>query len=181
METVFLLSYGSDLDHSNIAFLVKERLMPFTLAKESKTNKRNSKHLTIRLMYDVYDINWNKHVDNAFYLEEYSISEAHLLAFEYSLSKLKGNHIRCLPYARGHYELTINGRDYSTRVYEQILEETELFFIDEEAIHNSRLRQQNHKLPKELQWLTLSKSIETTERDAAILEWMNTILRIIGE
>jgi len=29
MKTVFLLSYGCDLDHNNIDFLVKERLIPF--------------------------------------------------------------------------------------------------------------------------------------------------------
>ncbi|VDG96802.1 Uncharacterised protein [Lysinibacillus sphaericus] len=181
LETVFLLSYGCDLDHSNIEFLVKKRLMPNAITKENKMNKRISKHLTIRMMYDVYDINWNKHVDNKYYLEEFVITEAHLQAFEYSLSKLKGNHIRCRPYSRGHYDLTINGKEYSTRVYQEILGDNELFFIDEEAIHNLCLRKQNHKLPSELQWLMLPKDIETTERESAINDWIQTVLNFIIE
>ncbi len=84
--------------------------MPFA-HKENKMNKRNSNDLSIRMMYDVYDVNSKKHIDNNYYLEEFIISEAHFLAFEYSLSKLKGIHIRCRPYARGHYVLTINGKE----------------------------------------------------------------------
>lgn len=181
LETVFLLSYGCNLDHSNIEFLVKKRLMPYAITKENNKNKRNSKYITIRMMFDVYDINWNKHVDNKYYLEEFVISEAHLLAFEYSLSKLKGNHIRCRPYVRGHYDLTINGREYSTRVYQEILGDNELFFIDEEAINNLSLRKQNHKLPSKLQWLMLPKDIEIAERESAINDWIQTLLNFVGE
>ncbi|WP_251659725.1 hypothetical protein [Sporosarcina aquimarina] len=173
---MFLLSYGCDLDHSNIDFLVKERLMPFAIKREDKTKRRNVKDLTIHLMYDVYDVNWNKHEDNKYYLEEFLISETHLLAFEYSLSKLKGNHSRCRPYARGHYDLTINEKEYSLRVYQKLSGDKELFFIDEESLHNTSLRIQNHKLPRELQWLLLTTEIETYEREAAIIEWIQTVL-----
>ncbi|MDW0110944.1 hypothetical protein QT716_12940 [Sporosarcina aquimarina] len=155
--------------------------MPYAIAKENNKNKRNSKHITIRMMFDVYDINWGKHVDNKYYLEEFIISEAHLLAFEYSFSKLKGNQIRCRPYGRGHYDLTINGKEYSTRVYQELSGDNELFFIDEEAIHNICLRKQNHKLPSELQWLMLPKDIETAERESTIKNWINTVLNFIGE
>jgi hypothetical protein len=47
MKTVFLLSYGCDLDHYNIDFLVKERLMPFakTRIKDSWTWQQRGCHL----------------------------------------------------------------------------------------------------------------------------------------
>ncbi|WP_156028891.1 hypothetical protein [Sporosarcina sp. D27] len=133
------------------------------------------------MMFDVYDINWSKHVDNKYYLEEFIVSEAHLVAFEYSLSKLKGNQIRCRPYSRGHYDLIINGKDYSTRVYQKLSGNNELFFIDEEAVHNICIRKQNHKLPRKLQWLMLPKDIETAEREFAINDWIHTVLNFIGE
>lgn len=179
MENVFLLSYGCDLDHSNIDFLVKERLMPFA-HKENKMNKRNSNDLSIRMLYDVYDVNSKKHIDNNYYLEEFIVSEAHFLAFEYSLSKLKGNHIRCRPYARGHYDLTINGKEYSTRVYQKLSGDHELFFIDDEAIHNIVLRKHIHALPNELQWLVLPKNIEDIKRECAIFDWIQSSLNFIG-
>lgn len=181
LETVFLLSFGCDLDHSNIDFLVKERLMPYAITEKNEMKMKNSKHLAVRMMYDVYDVNRNKHVDNKYYLEEFIISEAHLLAFEYSLSKLKGNHIRCRPYARGHYDLTINEKEYSTRVYQKLSDDNELFFIDEESIHNISIRKKTHKLPSELQWLMLPKDIKTNERESSINEWMQTVLNFIGE
>lgn len=180
LKTVFLLSYGCNLDHKNIDFLVKERLLPFARREGNKANKKIARHPEILLMYDVYDVNWNKHVDNKYYLEEFFISEAHLQAFEYSLSKLKGQHIRCKPYARGHHELSIDGKEYSVRVYRTLSGDSELFFLDDEAIHNGRLREKNHILPDDLQWLMLTKNINTTEREAAISEWLREILKYVS-
>ena len=181
LKTVFLLSYGSDLDHNNIDFLVKERLKPFARCKGNKLNKKVSRHPEILLMYDVYDVHLNKHVDNKYYLEEFLISAAHFQAFEYSLSKLKGHHIQCRPYARGHYELSINGKNYSTRVYQTLSSDKELFFLDEEEIHSSSLREKNHKLPTDLQWLILPKDIEQTGRETAIFDWINEVLKYVDQ
>ncbi|MDW0113866.1 hypothetical protein QT711_11770 [Sporosarcina saromensis] len=181
MKTVFLLSYGSDLDHNTIDFLVKERLKPFARRNGNKLNMKVSRHPEILLIYDVFDVNLNKHVDNKYYLEEFLISEAHFQAFEYSLSKLKGHHIQCRPYARGHYELSINGNNYSARVYQTLSNDKELFFLDEEAIHNRSLREKNHELPNDLQWLVLPKDIDKTERETAIFDWMNKVLKFVDQ
>ncbi len=181
LKTVFLLSYGCDLDHNNIDYLVKERLKPFARCEGNILNKKVSRHPEILLMYDVYDVNLNKPVDNKYYLEEFLINEAHFQAFEYSLSKLKGHHIQCRPFARGHYELSINGKKYSTRVYQTVANDKELFFFDQEAIHNTRLREKNHELPIDLQWLILSKDIDQTERETAIFNWINEVLNFIGQ
>lgn len=181
LKTVFLLSYGSDLDHNTIDFLVKERLKPFARRNGNKLNMKVSLHPEILLMYDVFDVNLNKHVDNKFYLEKFLISEAHFQAFEYSLYKLKGHHIQCRPYARGHYELSINGNKYSARVYQTLSNDKELFFLDEEAIHNSSLREKNHELPIDLQWLVLPKDIDKTERETAIFDWMNKVLKFVDQ
>lgn len=155
--------------------------MPFAITQENKKNKTNSKQVTVRLMYDVFDINWNKHIDNKYYLNEFFISEAHLLAFEYSLSKLKGYTIRCHPNARGHYDLSLNGKEYSTRVYQKLKGDQELFFIDDEATHNISIRKLNNKLPSKLQWLILPKDLKTTDRESAIHDWIQTVLNYIGE
>lgn len=68
LKTVFLLSYGSDLDHNTINFLVKERLKPYARGKGNKLNMKVSRHPEIILIYDVYDVNLNKHVDNKYYV-----------------------------------------------------------------------------------------------------------------
>jgi len=53
-KEVFILSYGCDLDHSNINFLVKERLMPFS-------HKKSPNETDICVQYEVFDVNRKKH------------------------------------------------------------------------------------------------------------------------
>lgn len=176
LKTIFLLSYGCNLDHNNIDFLVKERLMPFTKYKGNKPNKTIPRTPEILLIYDVYDVNRNKHVDNKYYLEEFFISETRLQAFEYSLSKLKGHHMQCRPYARGHYNVFIDGKEYSSRVYQTLSSDNELFFLDEETFHNIGLREKSHNLPSELQWLTLPQKLDPADRGSAISNWIQKII-----
>ncbi|WP_155592260.1 hypothetical protein [Lysinibacillus cavernae] len=56
-EEVFILSYGCDLDHSNIDYLVKERLLPFSHWHNNKTPKETA----ICVRYEAFDINPKKH------------------------------------------------------------------------------------------------------------------------
>lgn len=39
LKEVFILSYGCDLDHNNIDFLVNERLMPYSVDRAYRRNE----------------------------------------------------------------------------------------------------------------------------------------------
>lgn len=179
LKTVFILTYGCDLDHSNIDFLVNERLLPFK-KYYNKPNKRISNNPEIKLVYDVYDVNRKKHIENKYFLEEFYITETQLKAFEYSLSKLKGNTVRCNPSIRGHYFLRISGIEYSARNYHS-LEKTELIFLDEEEVNNKRLRKLLNTLPEEMQWLEVSLGKNFEEREQMVNNWIKTLLSKIIE
>ncbi|WP_421664358.1 hypothetical protein [Lysinibacillus telephonicus] len=116
MKKILLLTYGCNLDHSNIAYLVKDRLRPFEIKWGEIPRKVDPKR-DVLFQYDVYDVNMemNKRSGDV-YFHQYLISEDHLSAFEYSLSKLnKGIHTRCHLDARGHFYVEIDNVEYSAR------------------------------------------------------------------
>lgn len=172
-KEVFILSYGCDLDHSNVAFLVKERLMPFC----SWYNRNPAKETDICVRYDAFDINRNKH-EELYYSHTFYINKIRLDAFMHALSKLKGNHVYLNPCVRGHIEATINGLEYTGRIYEKLVDGEELIFIDEESKNNIEIREKLPSLPKELQFLKMQKNKSFEERNLLFVNW---IQRIISE
>ena len=134
-KEIFILSYGCDLDHSNIAFLVKERLMPFS----DFYSKKLPNETDICVRYETFDINPNKHRE-LYYAHAFFINKIRLEAFMYSLSKLKGSHVYLNPRVRGHIKATIDGLEYTSRVYGTLEDRETLIFIDEESTNNIELR-----------------------------------------
>lgn len=179
MKEFFILSYGCNLDHNNIDFLVKERLMPYSSNKAYRKNKKYlPKASDICLSYDVFDINRNKHKDNLYYIDKFYINEERLKAFMYSLSKLKGNHIYAAPNVRGHVNVSIDDVEYSARVYSTLSKNDSIVFLDEEGSANAELRERLPFLPTELHCLTISDDVSFEESDLLVIEW---IQRVISE
>jgi len=170
-KEIFILSYGCDLDHSNIAFLVKERLMPFS----DWYSKKSPNETDICVRYETFDINRNKH-QQLYYAHAFFINKIRLEAFMYSLSKLKGSHAYLNPRVRGHIETTIDGLEYTGRVYETLEDGEELIFVDEESTNNIELRDNLPFLPNELQFLKIPKNTSFEERNLLFANWIQKII-----
>lgn len=170
-KEVFILSYGCDLDHSNIAFLVKERLMSFS----NWYSRKSPKETDICVRYEAFDINRNKH-QQLYYGHEFYINKIRLEAFMHSLSKLKGSHVYLNPLVRGHIEATIDGLEYTGRVYETLEDGQQLIFIDEESTNNIALRDKLPSLPKDFQYLKIPKDTNFEESYSLFSSWIQSII-----
>jgi hypothetical protein len=170
-KEVFILSYGCDLDHSNINFLVKERLMPFS-------HKKSPNETDICVQYEVFDVNRKKH-KQLYYGHKFYINKIRLEAFLYSLSKLKGNHVYANPLVRGHAYALIDGVEYTGRIYESFEDAQTLVFIDEESINNIPLREKLPSLRKELHFLKTPINIPFEESDLLVAKWVKSIINEI--
>ncbi|MGE7919815.1 hypothetical protein ACQKM9_12810 [Viridibacillus sp. NPDC093762] len=177
MKEVFILSYGCDLDHSNIDYLVKERLMPFSVERAYWRKEKPPKESDICLYYDVFEINRNK-LNKGYYGNTFYINEMRLESFMYSLSKLKGNHVYGNPNVRAHAYVFIDNVEYTGRIYESLVDNEYLVFLDEESLNNIELREKLPSLQRELHYLSMPKGLSLEERDLLVAEW---IRRIISE
>ncbi|MEK5486539.1 hypothetical protein [Lysinibacillus sp. FSL M8-0355] len=174
---VTILSYGCDLDHHTIKKIVRHYLT---------TEKPDAAEDTLEIRYDTYDANSNLHTENQYYFETYFISENTLAAFVQALHRLPGTHIRCEFNVRGHFEVNLNGVEFSTRVlkaldfpsmYKEDLIGRYLLFIDTESPDNEMIRHKIHLLPKELQSLSLPLDSSLLQRERLVKEWITAILR----
>ena len=176
MKEVFILSYGCDLDHNNIDFLVKERLMPYSVDRAYWRNERPPKESEINLQYDVFDINRNKHNDNLYSFDKFYINEVRFEAFLYSLSKLKGDHIYAVRNMKGHVTVYLDNKEYTARVYMTVKDDKNLIFLDEESHENIPLREKLPYFPSDLRFLTVSSEITYEEAQVLVSEWIQCIL-----
>ncbi|MEK4535655.1 hypothetical protein NST21_09950 [Peribacillus sp. FSL K6-1552] len=184
MIDYFLLTFGCNLDHSNIEYLVKERLEPYVrpIKKNNKWTDENTKirkDSTIHFMYDVYDVNDKKHSENLYYIKDYYLTEAQLLGFEHSLRKLKGNHIWCRPNTRGHFNLKIEEIEYTGHIYVTVNNDKEIRLLDREEPNS--LRGQIHLVPEKDQWVELPRSMTEEEKDKRTLNWIRESLIKVGK
>ncbi|MGE7919808.1 hypothetical protein ACQKM9_12770 [Viridibacillus sp. NPDC093762] len=180
MKEVFILSYGCNLDHSNINYLVKERLIPFSVNRAYWRNEKPPKESEICLIYDVFDINRNKHKDNLYYLDKFYINEVRLESFLYSLSKLKGNHVYAKPNVRGHAYVQIDNVEYTGRIYKTLEDGVCLVFLDEESEHNIELREKLPFLPSGLHFLKMSNDLSLEDSNTLVAEWIQRIINEVG-
>ena len=177
IKKILLLTYGCNLVHSNINYLVKDRLSPFEIEwgniPKNVDGKRN-----VLFQYDVYDANIeNNNKVSDIYFHQYLISENHLNAFEYSLSKLnKGMNTCCHLDARGHIEIEIDHIEYSARTLIPIDKKTIIILLDEEAEANAFIRFQLHLLPAELQYLIVDYKLSYDEQKFKMKRWIQQIL-----
>lgn len=99
---------------------------------------------------------------------------------------MPGTHIRCEFNVRGHFEVNLNGVEFSTRVlkaldfpsmYKEDLIGRYLLFIDTESPDNEMIRHKIHLLPKELQSLSLPLDSSLLQRERLVKDWITAILR----
>ncbi len=98
----------------------------------------------------------------------------------YSLSKLKGNHVYVHPKVRGHVNVYIDDLEYTGRVYQTLVNDQKLIFIDEESENNFTLREKLPKLQKDLHCLKMQSNITFEERDLLVTNWINRIINEIN-
>lgn len=174
---VTILSYGCDLDHPTIKKIARHYL---TRKKSDEAEE------TLEIRYDTYDANSTLHTENQYYFETYFISANTLAAFIEALHRLPGTHIRCEFNVRGHFEVNLNGVEFSTRVlkaldypsmYKEDLIGRYLLFIDTESPDNEMIRHKIHLLPKELQSLSLPLDSSPLQWELLVKDWITAILR----
>ncbi|MFM9534072.1 hypothetical protein [Lysinibacillus sp. IITD104] len=174
---VTILSYGCDLDHHTIKKIARHYL----------TRKKFSEaETTIEIRYDIYDANSSKHEESQYYWKTYFISERTLAAFLQALRRLPGTHIHCEFNVRGHFEVKLNGVEFSTRVlkaldypsmYKEDLIGRYLLFIDTESPDNEMIRHKIQLLPKELQSHSLPLDSSQLQWQLLVKDWITAILR----
>ncbi|WP_342546622.1 hypothetical protein [Lysinibacillus sp. FSL K6-4013] len=174
---ITILSYGCDLDHHTIKKIARHYL---TRKKSDEAEE------TLEIRYDTYDANSTLHTENQYYFETYFISANTLAAFIEALHRLPGTHIRCEFNVRGHFEVNLNGVEFSTRVlkaldypsmYKEDLIGRYLLFIDTESPDNEMIRHKIHLLPKELQSLSLPLDSSPLQWELLVKDWITAILR----
>ena len=174
---VTILSYGCDLDHHTIKKIARHYL---TRKKSDEAEE------TLEIRYDTYDANSTLHTENQYYFETNFISANTLAAFIEALHRLPGTHIRCEFNVRGHFEVNLNGVEFSTRVlkaldypsmYKEDLIGRYLLFIDTESPDNEMIRHKIHLLPKELQSLSLPLDSSSLQWELLVKDWITAILR----
>lgn len=174
---VTILSYGCDLDHHTIKKIARHYLT---------RKKFDEAEETLEIRYDTYDANSSKHEESQYYWKTYFISERTLAAFLQALRRLSGTHIHCEFNVRGHFEVKINGVEFSTRVlkaldypsmYKEDLIGRYLLFIDTESPDNEIIRHKIHLLPKELQSLSLPLDSSQLQWKLLVKDWITAILR----
>lgn len=174
---VTILSYGCDLDHHTIKKIARHYL---TRKKSDEAEE------TLEIRYDTYDANSSKHEESQYYWKTYFTSERTLAAFLQALRRLSGTHIHCEFNVRGHFEVKLNGVEFSTRVlkaldypsmYKEDLIGRYLLFIDTESPDNEIIRHKIHLLPKELQSLSLPLDSSQLQWQLLVKDWITAILR----
>ncbi|SCX63518.1 hypothetical protein [Lysinibacillus fusiformis] len=171
-----ILSYGDNLDNHAIQHLIDKYL-------SSVEQEYSSKVMEVK--YDTYDTDINKGFDGHYYTETYFVNEKQLIKFEKELDKLPGKNIRCQFGVRAHFNVKLNGNNFSTRfyktldcssVYRERMEGRYLFFIDTESIDNELIRNKINILPDKLQSLSLPINFTNSQKEIYIKHWISQIL-----
>lgn len=176
---IAILTYGNQLDEQAL-----DELIAIYLTEEScgDSNKFN-------IRYDTYDADVKSSHRNH-WIFGIQMDEERLLEFEATIQCLDGTHVRIQHRSRGHYEIKIDDKLYSTKVYRtrecskvyrEPVEGRYLLFIDEESEDNELLRSKMHMMPEKLQSLTLSVTIPREEWEVYVRDWIKRLLKIIQE
>lgn len=174
---IAILTYGNQLNKEALDKLIATYL---TEGNGDDPNKFN-------IRYDTYDADVkSEHRNN--WIFDIQMDDGQLLEFETAIQRIHGTHVRIHHRSRGHYEVKIDDKLYSTRVYRtrdcskiyrEPIEGRYLLFIDEESEDNELLRSKMHMMPKKLQSLSLSVTIPHEEWEIYVRDWIKRLLKII--
>lgn len=176
----FLLTFGCNLDHSNIDYLVKDRLSKFKGSiQKDYFNPDLKKGAEIILNYQIIDINFDR-ISSKYYLDDYHITEAQKNGFFESLNKLKGTHVWCNPRVQGHAFCEVDNNEFCFNVYESI-EGIEYRFPQYHNTHYNAdlvVRNNLHKMSVEEQYLQLPINLSEVEKDEITIQWIQKLIVI---
>ncbi len=101
-----------------------------------------------------------------------------------ALDKIPGKHIRCEYNVRGHFDVMLNGYNFSTRLFRALDFPTIYandikgrYLIDTESTDNEMIRNKMHLLPSKLQSLSLPINFSDTQKQLYIKNWISNILK----
>ncbi|QUG42053.1 hypothetical protein KD050_01770 [Psychrobacillus sp. INOP01] len=175
-KRVKMLSYGCDLDYKLIHNLIKKHLV-------SKVETENE--TSMEISFDSYDANIENQALSDYFFKVFYVDENRLLEFEKDLHQLTGKHIQCNYNIRGHFEVQLNGKQFSTLVYKTLdcsaiyreaIEGQYLFFIDTESEDNIEIRHKMHLLPSNLQSLNLPVNFSEIQKEVYVKDWIRSII-----
>lgn len=171
-----MVSYGCNLDYELIHNLIKKYLVP-------KVERENGAF--IEISFDFYDANLENQALSDYFFKVFNVGENRFLEFEKDLHQLAGKHIRCHYNIRGHFEVQLNGKQYSTLVYKALdcsaiyreaIDGRYIFFIDTESEDNVEIRSKMHLLPPNLQSLHLPVNFSEIQKEVYVKDWIRSIM-----
>jgi|GEM_PF-828914 len=175
-EQLTLFSYGCNLDNNSIHLLIEEYFL-------SEVVKRNESFIEVE--FDSYDSNLSNQIKRKYTFRKFYIEEKRLIEFENEVSQHSGKHIRCDINVRGHFEVKLNNKLYSTLVYKKLdcsavyreaIKGQYLFLIDTESTDNEEMRNKMHLLPKNIQSLNLPINFTEIQKEVYVKDWIRQIL-----
>jgi len=175
----FLLTFGRNLDHSNIDYLVQSRLFKYKgRIQEDYFNPVLKRGAELILNYQIIDTNFNR-VSMKYYLDDFHLTEAQKNGFMLSLQKLKGTHVWCDPKVQGHAFCEVNGIKYSFHVYRS-LQGQEFRFPEyyNDSTADATIQSQLHKLPEEEQYIQFPADINPEEQDEITIKWIQRLIEM---
>lgn len=172
----FLVTFGYNLDHSNIDYLVSDRLSRHKgWIQKDYFDPVLHKGAAFILNYQIIDTNVAR-VSQRYYLDDYHVTEAQLQGFLYSLNKLKGTHVLCNPRVQGHHWTVIDGHEYSCYAY-QTLDGRDLRFLQyEEDSEEASLKNGVPRIPEHQHYLAFPSDCSQEEKDRRLTDWINGII-----
>lgn len=176
----FLLTFGRNLDHSNIDYLVKWRLSKYKGGlQEDYFNTVLNKGADIILNYQIIDTNFERR-SSKYYLNDYHVTETQKNGFMYSLNKLKGTHVWCDPRVQGHAFCVVDGIEFSFYVYRSLegLEYRFPQYYNDDSKADIFVRIHIDDMPEGEQYLQFPFNLSNEEKDRVTVEWIHKLIAL---
>jgi hypothetical protein len=173
----FLVTFGYNLDHSNIDYLVSDRLSRHKgRIQKDYFDPVLHKGAAFILNYQIIDTNAAR-VSQRYYLDDYHVTEAQLQGFLYSLNNLKGTHMLCNPTKQGHHWTVIDEIEYSCYAY-QTLDGRDLRFIEynNDTRADANMKKGIPRIPEHQHYLTFPSDCSQEEKDRRLTDWFKGII-----
>lgn len=177
----FLITFGHNLDHSNMDDLVSDRLSRHKgRIQKDYFDPVLRKGAAFILNYQIIDTNADR-VSQRYYLDDYHITEAQLQGFLYSLNKLKGTHVMCNPRKQGHHWTVIDAIEYSCYAY-QTLDGRDLRFIEyqNDTRADAVMKKGIPRIPEHQHYLAFPTDCTQEEKDRRLTDWICGIIEAAG-
>ncbi|ANA80555.1 hypothetical protein PVOR_04383 [Paenibacillus vortex V453] len=174
----FLLTFGRNLDHSNIDYLVKSRLSRYKGGiQKDYFNTVLKKGAEVILNYQIIDTNFDR-ISSRYYLDDFHLTEAQKNGFLLSLSKLKGTHVWCDPRIQGHAFCVVGDIEFSFYVYRSLEGQEYRFpqYYNHDGNADIIVHSQLPKMPEEEQYLCFPTDWSLEVKDEITIKWIQKLI-----